>query len=560
MQTALSQSELKELADILYPDVTQSPDDFERIYPPRILPSAAMVTRFAPSPTGFIHIGGIYASLISKLLADQSGGLFFLRIEDTDQRREVLGGSEEIITALQKFSVEPTEGYVEIGIQVGGYGPYIQSQRKEIYAAYAKWMIEKDLAYPCFCSEEDLEQIANDQEKAGAMQKGYYGKWARHRNLTLNEIKEQLKQSKQFVLRVKAPEESHLVHVIDLIRGKMEMESNTHDMVLIKSNGLPTYHFAHVIDDHLMRTTHVTRGFEWISSLPLHIQLFQMLEMEVPTYIHFSHIGKKEGESVRKLSKRKDAEAAVSSYLEKGYPHIAVLEYLLNLANSNFSDWRKNNPDKHYQEFPIDPRRIGKTIAIFDQKKLEDISRDVISKMTAEAVYQAVKTWAIDFDPEFYKLLDKYPEYSLQILGIERNQVNPRKDIITWSEVTSLISYFYDERFETDTMMFLPTEISKDDILAVLQFFIDNYDQVDEKDAWYEKCQLIAESLNFARDLKTYKVASNTFKGHIGHLMLVLRLALTHQSNTPDLYQLMSVMGKARVIMRLRKAREAWIQ
>ncbi|MEX0895853.1 MAG: glutamate--tRNA ligase [Patescibacteria group bacterium] len=549
----LTQSELRDLAELLYPDTTETPADLEAKYPPRDLPESAIVTRFAPSPTGYVHIGGIYASLISKLLAEQSDGVFFLRIEDTDQARKVAGGTEAIIAALQNFQVAPTEGFVSAEKQQGDYGPYLQSERIKIYAVFAKWMVAHGLAYPCFCSREELEQNVQEQEAAGLLKKGYYGKWAKHRDLSLDEIKQQLAQGNEFVLRIRAPQESRKIRIKDLVRGKLEFENNVFDMVLIKSNGLPTYHFAHVIDDHLMRTTHISRGEEWLSSLPLHLQLFEMLEIPQPTYMHFSHIGKKEGDSVRKLSKRQDPEATVGSYVEQGYYPVAVLEYLLNLANSNFSDWRRNNPDKPYTEFLFDPRKIGKTIALFDLKKLEHISRDVVSKLKAEDVYQAVLAWARQFSPAFATYLETYPEYSVGIFNIERNQPQPRKDIVTWSDVPELFGYFYDELFAKSdgTAAYEKLIVSPEDAIVALRKSIDTYDPADSQEAWFEKHQLVAEQLGYARDLKSFKAEPDSFKGHIGHVMAAFRVALTHQLNTPDLHQLMQVMGRERVVERL---------
>jgi len=553
IDTVLTDSELNELSSLLFPEVTEVPTDLDIRYPSRNLPQSAAVTRFAPSPTGFVHIGGIYASLISKMIATQSDGVFFLRIEDTDQRREVAGGTAEIITAMKNFGVEPTEGYVAVDVQEGAYQPYIQSQRTAIYAVYGKWLVEQGCAYPCFCSEEELAEIAKKQESVGLMKKGYYGEWAKHRDFTLDQIKTELKMGKKFVLRVRAPQQSHPIHYTDLVRGEGGMESNTIDMVLIKSNSVPTYHFAHVVDDHLMRTTHVTRGQEWMPSLPLHVQLFEMFEMAVPIYIHFSHIGKKEGGSVRKLSKRKDPEAAVSLYTEKGYHPVAVLEYLLNLANSGFSEWRKQYPDKEYLEFPFEAKKIGKNIALFDQKKLDDISRDIIAKMSTKQVFEAVTTWAKKYNLEFAARIASNSGYALQILGIERDQERPRKDIVAWSDLPNSISYFYDDLFhqENTDRLILPAEVSPEDAVKLLRSFIENYSESDDKERWVENSRTISERLGFARELKAFKEDPTKYKGHVGHLMAVLRFALTHLLNAPDLYQVMKVMGKQRVIDRL---------
>lgn len=550
----LSKTELIELANLLYPDVTEMMEDLENRFPPRDLPENAMVTRFAPSPTGYVHIGGIYASLISRLLAHQSQGVFYLRIEDTDQRREIEGGTEGIIATMQQFGVVADEGCSSDGREVGAYGPYMQSHRKAIYDVCAKWLVAHGHAYPCFCTEAELETIHQEQVTQGLLKKGYYGKWAKFRDASIATVKDQLAKGDGFVLRVRAPEEPGKVRFTDLVRGKVEVDANATDMVLIKSNGLPTYHFAHVVDDHFMRTTHVTRGEEWLSTAPLHVQLFEMFGFDKLTYIHFSHIGKTEGSGVRKLSKRKDPEAAMSLYTEQGYHPIAVLEYLLNLANSGFSDWRRANPDKSYTEFPFDARKIGKSIAIFDQKKLEDISRDVIAKLTEQEVYDAVVSWAEQYNLDFANRLKADTNYSRQIFAIERHQERPRKDIVRWSDVPELVWYFFDDLFAERGAFFLPDGVTTDDARQILQYFIDHYRVEDDKDAWSDKCRGIAEKLGYARDVKTFKQTPEKFKGHVGHSMAILRIALTGEKNTPDLFQVMQVLGESRVKYRLQSA------
>lgn len=544
-------TESQQLAELLYPDVKQTREDIEAKYPPRQLPEGAMVTRFAPSPTGFVHIGGIYASLISKTLAEQSKGIFYLRIEDTDQRREIVGGASEIIRALQDFQLPPMEGYVAENKEFGDYVPYLQSRRADIYAVFAKWLVAHGFAYPCFCSEEELAAQAAEQKAQNLQKKGYYGKWAKHRDMAVADVEKALQVGQKFILRVRAPETPGKARFKDLVRGKVEVEANATDMVLIKSNGLPTYHFAHVVDDYLMGTTHVTRGEEWLSTAPLHIQLFEMFGIKVPTYVHFSHIGKIEDGKVRKLSKRKDPEAAVSMYTEKGYPAVAVLEYLLNLANSGFSDWRRTNPTLSYKEFPFDARKIGKSIAIFDQKKLDDIGRDVVAKMSEQEIFEYVVTWAEKFAPDFAKLLKKDPEYSKKIFAIERYQDRPRKDIWNWSSVPTLTWYFFDELFPGQKTFELSPKVDLQTAKAVLQYFIDSYNPADTKEVWTENSRALAEKLGYARDIKSFKQNPENFKGHVGDVMSVLRLALTRESNTPDLYQVMQVLGKDRVITRL---------
>ena len=539
------------IADLLYPHVTKTPDDFEQQYPPRHLPEGAFVTRFAPSPTGFVHIGGIYASLISRTLAEQSGGVFFLRIEDTDQKREIKGGSAKIIETLHAFGVPPMEGAVAVNNEEGVYGPYTQSHRTEIYHAYAKWLVAHDLAYPCFCTEEELAAIAAEQEKR-QIKKGYYGEWAKSRHLSVAEITANLAAKKPWVLRVKAQAESKPLHVKDLVRGELELESNSLDMVLIKSNGIPTYHFAHVVDDHLMRTTHVTRGEEWLSSLPLHLQLFQMFGFRAPKFMHFSHIGKKEGDSVRKLSKRHDPEAAMSYYTEQGYPPAAILEYLMSLANPNFLDWRRNNPRLPLIDFKFDPKKLGKSIAIFDQPKLDFISRDIIARLPATEVYAHLMTWAAQFDTAFHSLLTTHKEYATRILNIEREKQQPRKDFATWHDFKDKIAYFFEELLPDGQLHFtFPAELTPDDAKAFLTLVQQQYRPELTKDEWLALMRDLAEQVGFAPDLKIYKTDPTKYKGQFGQIIGALRVALTGHTNTPDLYEIMQVMGIERVMRRL---------
>lgn len=545
-----------EIANLLYPTVIKTPADYQTQYPPRQLGPEAMVTRFAPSPTGFVHIGGIFAALVSKRLAEQSGGVFFLRIEDTDKKREVEGGRDQIIAIMNAFGVPPTEGYVDIDTEKGDYGPYVQSRRLEVYEAYAKYLVAHGHAYPCFCTEEELAEIAAEQVRQGHKKKGYYGQWARDRHLTYDEIKAKLDQGLTFVLRVRAPENPGKVRIPDLVKGPIELDANFVDMVLIKSNGIPTYHFAHVVDDHLMGTTHVTRGEEWLPSAPLHVQLFEMFGFTLPTYIHFSHIGKLDGGSVRKLSKRKDPEAAMSYYSEVGYPTDAVIEYLLNLANSSFYDWRMQNPRAPHAEFTLNPKKLSKSIALFDQKKLDDISKNVIARMTATEVYRLMVDWATTHQPELAQLLTSDPNYSTRIFNIEREETSNRKDFVTWSQVSQSISYFFDEKFTELAMLplTLPDNVSATDAKAVLEHFATEYDEAEDKETWAERGRALAEKLGYARDMKLFKHAPDSFKGHFGHLMTVLRLALTRSTVTPDLYEIMKVMGKERVTRRLIQA------
>ena len=428
----------KDLANLIFPDVKDI-SFYEEKYKKRELPEGAIVTRFAPSPTGFVHIGGLYQAEIAKKLAKQTGGVFFVRIEDTDQKREIENGAEEIFKALKDYDLSPDEAEYSDSEVVGNYGPYKQSKRKEIYHAYAKSLIEKGLAYPCFCSQEELNQIRENQEKAKE-RTGYYGKWAKYRNMPIDMAIEKIKNGEPYIIRFKSPgnPDKKIKHK-DVIKGNVDMPENDQDIVIVKSDGLPTYHFAHAIDDHLMGTTLVLRGDEWLPSVPLHLQLFYCLGFKAPKYAHMAPMMKQDGEGKRKLSKRKDPEAAVSYYTEQGIPNQSVLEYLLNIANSNFEIWRKQNPDKSIDEFQLDIKKMGVSGALFDMVKMLDVSKNVISKYSAEKVYEEAYSWASRFDQELKEMLDD-KEYSLQVLGIERGNAKPRKDIAKWSDIKNSIS------------------------------------------------------------------------------------------------------------------------
>ena len=546
----------KDLANLIFPDAKDI-SYYEEKYPRRNLKEGAIVTRFAPSPTGFVHIGGLYQSLIAKKLANQTEGVFFLRVEDTDQKREVENGVSGIVNSLKEFKIEPDEGMISETEGKGNYGPYKQSQRKEIYQAYAKYLIEQGKAYPCFCSPEEIEEIRSKQE-AAKVRPGYYGVWAKCRNLTVEEMAEKIKNGESYIVRFKSPgREDRKIKHKDVIKGNVEFPENDQDIVIIKGDGLPTYHFAHAVDDHLMGTTHVIRGDEWLSSVPLHLQLFQELGFKAPKYAHIAPIMKNDNGNKRKLSKRKDAEAAVSYYEEEGIPAEAVKEYLLNIANSNFENWRRANPDKEIEEFDLQLNKMSVSGALFDMVKLLDVGKTVISKFTAEKVYEESLNWARKYDKELEEILqDK--EYSLKVFGIERGNKKPRKDIAKWSDVKENIEYMYDELFYGKEHTYPYQVISdKEDINKILDLYIEKYyDENDDKQTWFNKIKELAGEMGYAKEVKEFKANPDMYKAHVGDVSTVLRVALTARTNTPDMYEIMKVLGKERIVKRFEKAKE----
>ncbi len=540
----------KDLADLIFPNAKEI-SYYEEKYPERNLEEGAIVTRFAPSPTGFVHIGGLYQGLIARKLANQTGGVFFLRIEDTDQKREVENGIVGIVDSLKEFGFEPDEGMISENEGKGNYGPYKQSQRKEIYQAYAKYLIEQGKAYPCFCTPEEVEEIRAKQE-AAKIRPGYYGVWAKCRNVTVEEAMERIKNGEQYIIRFKSPgREDRKIKHHDVIKGNVDFPENDQDIVIIKADGLPTYHFAHAIDDHLMRTTHVIRGDEWLSSVPLHLQLFHELGFKAPKYAHIAPIMKNDEGNKRKLSKRKDPEAAVSYYAEEGIPELAVKEYLLNIANSTFENWRRANPDKTIDEFELQLNKMSVSGALFDMVKLLDVSKIVISKMTAEEVYKKSLEWAQKYDKDLETLLqDK--EYALKVFGIERGNKKPRKDISKWSDVKENISYMYDEEFEKDGSEY-PYQVinDKESIEKILKLYIEKYyDENDDKQTWFDKIKELAGEMGYAKEVKEFKENPDMYKAHVGDVSTVLRVALTKRTNTPDMYEIMQVLGKDRIANR----------
>ncbi len=540
------------LADLLLPNIEKTPEYYENLYPNRNLPEGARVVRIAPSPTGYLHLGVLFAALVNRITATSSGGIFFTRIEDTDKKREVEGGIEDIIGGLNRFGITIDEGFIGGNEQKGDYGPYQQSYRAEIYQTYAKELIRQGLAYPCFCTASELASLRDEQE-AGKIRTGYHGEWAKCRNLTFEQIKAYVEEGRPFVIRLKSPgSEENKVIFEDTIKGKIEMPENDEDFVLLKSDGIPTYHFAHAVDDHLMHTTHVLRGDEWISSVPKHIQLFKLLGFKVPKFGHISPIMKLDNGAKRKISKRKDPEAAVHFFAEEGYMSECVIEYLMTVAASDFEDWRRANPDKSYKDFKFNLKKMSVSGALFDGVKLLDVSKNIVCRLSSVQVYDYVTEWAREFDKDFYQVLTRNPEYSKAVFAIDRDVPKPRKDIAKWNEVKDYFSYMFSEYFTPDFT--LPENIAKEDAALFLEKYKEVYSPDDDRQEWFNKIKAIAPELNFASETKEYKSNPDAYKGHAGDLSTVLRIAITGRRNTPDLCSIMSVLGKDECIKRIENA------
>lgn len=539
----------EKMAELLLPDIDNTPDYYEELYKPRTLPEGARVTRIAPSPTGYLHLGTLFAALVNRITATSTGGVFYTRIEDTDKKREIEGGTRDIISGLDRFGIKIDEGFVAADKQSGEYGPYKQSERAEIYQTYAKSLIKQGLAYPCFCTAEELDAVRKIQEEQKE-RTGYHGKWAKHRDITYDEAKALINEGKTYVVRLKSPgnEENRIVFD-DCVKGKIEMPENDEDFVILKSDGIPTYHFAHAVDDHLMRTTHVLRGDEWISSVPKHIQLFKLLGFKPPKYGHISPIMKLDNGAKRKISKRKDPEAAVHFFAEQGYDSESVIEYLMTIAASDFEDWRRANPDKSYKDFKFNLKKMSVSGALFDSDKLSDVSKTVISKLDSGTVYNRLTDWAKEFDPEFYEILTENPDYTRAMLSIDRDVPKPRKDIAKWSEAKEYFSYFFDKLYTPDFT--LPENIAPTDAAEFLKKYKSVYNSSDDRQQWFDRIKQIAPEIGFAAETKQYKADPQSFKGHAGDLSTVLRIAVTGRRNTPDLCSIMQVLGYETCISRI---------
>lgn len=541
----------EELAELLFPHVKETPQQMEDRYPKRDLPQDAMVTRIAPSPTGYMHLGGLFGALIDERMAHQSSGVFYLRIEDTDDKREVPGAVESIITICDHFGLAFDEGATVEGDK-GAYGPYRQRSREAIYKVFAKELVRKGRAYPCFCTPQELSEAHEKQEQLKE-NFGYYGKWAVHRDQTLEQIKENLVQGKSFVLRFRSlGDASRTVTFRDEVKGELNFPENDQDFVLLKSDGIPTYHFAHVVDDHLMRTTHVVRGEEWLATLPWHLELFKALEFPIPKYCHTAQVMKQEGDSKRKLSKRKDPEAALEFYTREGYPTEALIEYMMMLLNSNFEEWRIANPDSPLSQFFFSVEKLGTSGALFDLVKFRDVSKNVISRYNEEEMYKKVTDWAKDNDKELFSLLTRDQIYAAAIFAIGRGGSKPRKDLAAFCEVKEYFSFFYEELYSGEFT--LPENITAADANEILARYLSVYNEADEQTIWFEKIRSLSAELGFSPDVKAYKKNPDGFKGHVGDVSGVLRMAITGRQNSPDLYQIMQILGKDRVVSRIQGA------
>ena len=534
----------------IFPDTLPSIEEIETKYPRRPLEAGQKVTRVAPSPTGFMHIGGIYTALLSERVAHQSGGVFFLRVEDTDQKRKIEGAMDVICNSLGRYGIVADEGVDINGQNYGPYGSYIQSERKDIYQAYAKKLLEEGQAYLCFCATEELDMMRKIQEKQ-AQRPGYYGKYARCRKLSDEEVLANLEAGKPWVLRFKSNGDNNKRMIIkDLLKGDINMPENDLDIVILKNDGLPTYHFAHAIDDHLMGTTHVIRADEWLSSVPLHIQLFVALGWKAPKYGHCAPLQKLDNGNRRKLSKRHDPEANIVFFWEAGYPETALIEYLYNLINASFEDWRRTNPDKNVFDFPLNLNKISNTAgALFDFQKLNSISKEVIAKMSATEVYDAVLAWANSYKPDFAQRLKDNKDYFIQILNIERNiGKKSRKDLIKWSDVEADTAYFFDDTFSCHLEDFTEElHLTVDEMKAIASDFKAIYNKADDKNAWFEKIKVVASKYGFATDMKSYKENPENFKGSISDISNVLRIFMTGRTQSPDLHAIMQIMGVDRL-------------
>lgn len=549
------------LAELLFPDVRETPEDMEKRYPPRELPEGAKVTRFAPSPTGFVHFGGLFPSTVGDRLAHQSGGVFYLRIEDTDAKREVPGAAEALIRTLETYGINFDEGAI-LGddgkiCDKGNYGPYKQSLRGPIYHVYAKQLVKEGKAYPCFSTEEELEELQQinkkeeikntDWEAVAAQRKA---EMLARRNFTIEEVEANLKAGMPFVLRILAdgdPEKK--IKFTDLVKGNMEVTENDEDFVLLKSDGIPTYHFAHAVDDHLMGTTHVIRGEEWLPSLPKHIQLFRYLWFRLPKYMHIAQIMRlDENGNKKKLSKR-DMGANMDEYTQMGYCPEAVCEYVMTLLNSNYEEWRMQNPTASYKEFPFSIKKMSVSGCLFDFDKLGDVSKNVVSKMTAEQVYEATAKWAKSFDPDFYSVFTRDPDFTKAVLAIGRGGNKPRKDFGRWDEVKGYMGFMFDELFNVEEEY--PEKFPKEVIKSALEKFVATYDEGDDQNVWFGKIKDIAVSIGFAADMKEYKANPEAFGGNVADVSMFLRLAVTGKMNSPDMYSVMKILGGDKVKARI---------
>ena len=543
----------KDLANLIFPNITKTIEDYEKMYPERDLPEGAKVTRYAPSPTGFMHIGNFMSATIDYCLAHNNGGVFYLRNEDTDSLREIDGAVEYIRHVLDHYNMNPDEyEYRDTNETKGNYGPYIQSERKEIYHAFIKHLIEEGKAYPCFLTQEEMDSIRESQTK-DKRRIGIYGRYAKYRNLTPDEAAEKINNGEKYTIRLKSSGDFNKKFKFeDLANGTMEFPENDIDIPIMKSsNLLPTYHFAHLVDDHLMRTTHVVRGQEWISSVPVHYELFKTFGFKMPKYIHTPLILKKDGDKIRKISKRLDPEARMTYYEEKGYPVLALIEAIMTIVNSNYEAWREGHPDAHFTEFDFSPKKMSASGALFDLDKLDNISKNYISRLKATEVFDLLDNWSKEYDKDFNELINKYKEYTINVLNIEREQKKPRKDYASFSEIKGQVWYMYDELYNDLEYEFDP-KFSKEDINEVLTtYFNEYYNESDDKDTWFNSMKEMAEKLGYCTNMKEYKENPDNYKGNIADVSNIIRVGVTTKSQTPDLYIILGLLGKERIMNRI---------
>ena len=535
------------LADLLFPNVTDTPESLEERFPLRNVPEGAVVTRMAPSPTGFVHLGNLVQGLTSERMAHQSGGVLFLRVEDTDAKREVPGAVEVLINTLKHYGISFDEGATIDG-DSGEYGPYRQRQRASIYHVFAKKLVSEGKAYPCFCTEEELTAI-REQQEANKENFGYYGKYAMWRDRSIEDIQAQIAAGNPWVLRFRSEGSiENQFKFDDLVKGKLTITENDIDHVLLKSDGIPTYHFAHAVDDELMRTTHVVRGDEWLPSLPFHIQLFKALGFKLPKYVHIGPLMKMDGNSKRKLSKRKDPELALTYYKAEGFPVQAMREYLMTVLNSNFEDWRRANPDADIETFKFSPKKLNPAGSLFDYAKLVDVSKNVISRMDAETVYTLLTEWAQEFDADFGAKLASDAEFATKILAIGRGGKKPRKDLATWKDAKDYMGFFYDEYLEAPTF---DEKFDKAVVADVLNRFLGKFDIADDSALWFDKVKEITSEIGFTSDMKAYKADPSAFPGTVADVSTFIRQAVTGKTNSPDLYTVMQILGYDRTVARI---------
>ncbi|SEN19665.1 glutamate--tRNA ligase [Peptostreptococcus russellii] len=541
----------KELAELLFPDIDKTIEYYEELYPKRELEKKAKVTRLGPSPTGFIHLGNLYGALVDERMAHLSGGPMLLRIEDTDHKRKVEGSEELIINSLKFFGIEFDEG-VTLDGEKGIYGPYRQSDRKEIYQTAAKYLTEKGFAYPSFITEEEMAKLREQQEKEG-VNTGYYGKWATDRNLTLEQIKEKIDANEPWTLRLKSSGDPEVAMKFkDGIRGEITVRQNNLDVVILKNNGIPTYHFAHVVDDHFMRITDVVRGEEWLSTLPIHLELFYVMGWKRPNYNHTAHLMKIEDSGKkRKLSKRKDPELSLEYYMRDGYFPEAVTEYLMTLMNSNYEEWRMKNPDAAYTDFNFKTKNMSSSGALFDLNKLNDISKDVLVKMSVEKIMDFMLDWSSKFNKDAHEKLTKYHDDLIKLLSIGRGGKKPRKDLMNCTQIMDFIGYYFDEGFEHRDS--LPERVSKEDAKNIVTEYLKMYNQEDTNEEWFEKIKEITDKNGFTSNNKEFKKNPEAFKGNVTDVSTAVRLAVVGRTQSPDLWSIQQIMGEERVKARIRK-------